>query len=182
MSDDAPPAIDPKALRRALGDFVTGVCVITAALPDGTRLGMTVNSFASVSLDPPLVLFSVANAASGIDGWRAATHYAINVLADNQSAISNRFARAMTDKWEGLAPETGLTGAPLIQGAVAHFECAAEHQVPGGDHTIFIGRVLTFDRPRPNADPLVFHQGRYRDLTHQHDIAVPADALWLLGW
>lgn len=174
--------IDPNTLRRALGDFATGVCVVTAAPDGGPALGMTVNSFSSVSLDPPLVLFCVANSANGLEGWRRASHYAINVLAENQSAISNRFARPNADKWEGLAPEAGATGAPLISGAIAHFECAAEHQYPGGDHTIFVGRVVAFDRPRPNAEPLVFHQGRYRELTHQHDIAVPADALWLLGW
>ncbi|UOM33899.1 flavin reductase family protein [Acuticoccus sp. I52.16.1] len=174
--------IDPNALRRALGDFATGVCVVTAAPDADERIGMTVNSFSSVSLDPPLVLFCVANTANALAAWKRTTHYAINVLAENQSAISNRFARAQADKWEGLAPEPGVTGAPLIPGAIAHFECAAEHQYPGGDHTIFVGRVVAFDRPRPNAEPLVFHQGRYRELTHQHDIAVPADALWLLGW
>ncbi|RAH98933.1 nitrilotriacetate monooxygenase [Acuticoccus sediminis] len=173
---------DPKTLRRALGDFATGVCVVTAEPSPGTRIGMTVNSFSSVSLDPPLVLFCVANTANGLEGWRSAGHYAVNVLADNQIHISNRFARSSTDKWEGFAADPGVTGAPLISGAIAHFECTPEHQYPGGDHTIFVGRVVAFDRPRPNAEPLVFHQGRYRELTHQHDIAVPADALWLLGW
>ncbi|MDQ0314383.1 flavin reductase family protein [Amorphus orientalis] len=174
--------LDPRAFRNALGGFATGVCVVTAEADDGERYGMTVNSFSSVSLDPPLVLFSVATAARGIEGWRAAEHYAVNVLAWNQQDISNRFARPLTDKWSGLQIDTGVTGAPLIPDALARFECRAEHQYAGGDHIIFVGRVVAFDTPRPGAEPLVFHGGRYRELTHEHDITVPADALWLHGW
>lgn len=175
-------AMDPRLFRQALGRFATGVCVVTAGTGDGERLGMTVNSFSSVSLDPPLVLFSIASAAKGIEGWRSARHYAVNVLAGNQQDISNRFARALTDKWEGLEVETGSTGSPLIPNALAHFECQAEHQYEGGDHVILVGRVVAFATPRPDAEPLVFHGGRYRELSREHDITVPADALWLHGW
>ncbi|ESR23444.1 flavin reductase family protein [Lutibaculum baratangense] len=181
MSEATLAPHDPRAFRNALGAFATGVCVVTAEVGE-ERLGMTVNSFSSVSLDPPLVLFSVATAARGIEGWRQAQHYAVNVLAWNQQDVSNRFARAATDKWQGVAVETGVTGAPLIAGAVARFECRAEHQYPGGDHLIFVGRVLRYDLPRPDAEPLVFQAGRYRELTKDHDMTVPADALWLLGW
>ncbi len=174
--------IDPRAFRNALGSFATGVCVVTAVTGDGTRLGMTVNSFSSVSLDPPLVLFSVANAAKGLEAWLGVEHYAINMLAWNQQDVSNRFARPMTDKWAGLEVDTGVHGVPLIRGALARFECSGEHQYPGGDHVIMVGRVLNFEVLRPDAEPLVFHRGRYRELTHEHDITVPADAMWLLGW
>ncbi|MGX1098841.1 flavin reductase family protein [Amorphus sp. MBR-141] len=180
---DAPLAtMDPRAFRNALGAFATGVCVVTAVTGDGERLGMTVNSFSSVSLDPPLILFSVANAAKGIEAWRCVEHYAVNMLAWNQQDVSNRFARAMTDKWSDLDVDTGGHGMPLIRHALARFECRGEHQYPGGDHVILVGRVLNFEVLRPDAEPLVFHRGRYRELTHEHDITVPADAMWLLGW
>jgi len=174
--------MDPRAFRNALGAFATGVCVVTAVTGDGERLGMTVNSFSSVSLDPPLILFSVANAAKGIEAWRGVEHYAVNMLAWNQQDVSNRFARAMTDKWSDLDVDTGGHGMPLIRDALARFECRGEHQYPGGDHVILVGRVLNFEVLRPDAEPLVFHRGRYRELTHEHDITVPADAMWLLGW
>ena len=168
------PGIDGRALRRALGRFPTGVCVTTASV-DGERLGMTMNSFGSLSLDPPLVLFSIDRRASSLSLWERAPGYAINVLAANQGAISDRFARPRTNKWEGIDFEAGLFDAPVLPGVAAAFECEAEIVHDGGDHRLFVGRILRF-RADPDRAPLVFAGGRYQTLS-AGEIAAP---LWPL--
>ena len=157
--------IDQKAFRRALGQFPTGVCIVTCRV-DGEPLGMTMSSFNSLSLDPPLILFSIDRRANGLPLWERADGFAIHVLSEGQSALSNRFARAGSAKWEGLASETGLHGAPLLSGAAAVFECAAHACHDGGDHRLFIARV---ERQTFSADrrPLVFAAGRYATLQEQ---------------
>ncbi len=110
--------LEPRRLRDALGQFPTGVVVATAISPAGERLGMTMSSFNSVSLDPPLVLFSVHRLALSFSAWQKIEHYAINVLNEDQEELSNRFARAKGDKWEGLAPLFGKTGVPLPRGSL----------------------------------------------------------------
>jgi flavin reductase (DIM6/NTAB) family NADH-FMN oxidoreductase RutF len=159
-------ATDPLASRRlrdALGHVATGVVVATALTGDGVRLGMTLNSCASVSLDPPLVLFCIDRRARGLPDWRRVAGWAVNVLAARQSELSNRFARPGADKWRGVGFVPGLHGAPLLDGVCARFECTAHDQLDGGDHVILVGRV-----ERHWADPgspaLVFHRGRYAQL------------------
>ena len=163
--DTAPEGdrFDPMAFRAALGQFPTGVCVVTARTADGEDLGMTMSSFNSLSLDPPLVLFSIDRRAHGLPRWRRVRGYAVNVLAENQQDLSDRFARAGTNKWAGLSLDRGIEGAPLLPGVAACFECRAECQHEGGDHILFLARVIAF-RCAAERAPLIFCRGRYGSL------------------
>jgi len=178
------PAFDPQELRGALGSFATGVTVMTTLTADGERLGATVSSFNSVSLDPPLILFSLARTAQAFAAWEAAEGFAVNILAEDQTEISNRFARALSDKWSGLAALPGpVTGIPLIPGALVTMECTIFARYDGGDHLIFVGRVVAIERNEETRRPLLFYGSRYRSLDTQHTIATPNDAdIWLHGW
>lgn len=159
------PAFDASAFRRALGSFATGVTVITTRAADGTPLGLTANSFNSVSLDPPLVLWSLANSAMSFEAFRSAQHWAVHVLTADQEALSARFARRGENKFEGLSVDQGLGGAPLLRDCAARFQCRTASTYQGGDHLIFIGEVLACDTS-PGA-PLVFHGGRYAHATRR---------------
>ncbi|MEF8716147.1 MAG: flavin reductase family protein, partial [Accumulibacter sp.] len=147
--------------RDALGSFATGVTVLTTLATDGKPVGLTISSFNTVSLDPPLILWSLACDSPRLAAFRHAGHYAVNVLAADQEVISNRFASRDEDRFDALAFTPGLAGVPLIQGCSAWFECSHEAHYPGGDHLIFLGRVQRFARGQ-TADPLIFHAGRYR--------------------
>ena len=116
--------------------------MITTLTANGERLGMTISSFNSLSLDPPLVLFSVHRQANSFAAWQKAKHYAVNVLNDEQKEISNRFARAKSEKWIGESPLAGKTGVPLLPHTLVTFECEAYGRHDGGDHEIFVGRVV----------------------------------------
>lgn len=151
-----------RALRDTLGAFATGVTVVTALDPDGRAIGLTVNSFNTVSLDPPLVLWSLSLASPSLEAFRRASHFAVNVLAADQQALSERFAQRNSDKFAGLDWREGLGGVPLLPGCCAILECRNETQHAGGDHLIFIGRVEGCSRS--DRAPLVFHGGRYRVL------------------
>ena len=154
---------DTRALRNALGRFATGVAVVTAIDPDGHPIGLTVNSFSAVSLSPSLVLWCLDNHSHNLEAFRRASHHAINILAASQQDLSNRFATWPTDRFAGLEWHPGAGGAPVFPGCCAHFEVANDSAVPGGDHTIFIGRVENFAEI-PDIDPLLFYGGRYRRL------------------
>jgi flavin reductase (DIM6/NTAB) family NADH-FMN oxidoreductase RutF len=168
--------------RAALGRFPTGVAVATASL-GGERLGLTISSFNSVSLSPPLVLFSVARSALSFSAWQQVEHFAINVLEENQHEVSTRFAKAGASKWDGMSVIEGKTRAPLIANALVSFECAAYARHEGGDHEILVGRVLAVRlRDTAEARPLVFHCGRYRRLDDAPAPGDPADFLFLHGW
>ncbi len=142
--------------------FPTGVTVVTAA--EDPPVGVTVSSFNSVSLQPPLVLFSIGHDSTSLDALRSASGYAVNVLAASQEDISNRFARAGGDKWGEMTYELGYEGSPLIEGALAHFECRPHAVYDGGDHDIFVGEVVGH-RHNPGEGPLVFFSGGYRGLS-----------------
>jgi len=177
-------AIDPRRFRDVLGQFPTGVVIATARTADGERLGMTASSFNSVSLDPPLVLFSVARQALTYAIWKTVERYAVNVLHEEQEQLSNQFARAKGDKWEGLTPLTGETGVPIMPNAAAVFECSTYARYDGGDHEIFVGRVLAMrEHPVHRGRPLIFFEGQYRQLA---SIATahtpPEEAVLLQGW
>ncbi len=159
---DAWTDIEHRALRDALGAFATGVTVVTALDPDGRAIGLTVNSFNTVSLDPPLVLWSLSLASPNIAAFRAASHFAVNVLAADQQAVSECFAQRNSDKFADIDWRAGRGGVPLLSGCCAVLECRNENQYAGGDHLIFIGRVETCSRQ--NKPPLLFHGGRYRNL------------------
>ncbi len=158
---------DARELRQVLGAFTTGVTVITALDKEGQPLGLTANSFSSVSLDPPLVLWSQAVNAPSHATFRETERFVVNILADDQLDISNRFARGGTDKFAGLQLMSGLGGVPLIPGCAAYLECRRVSNIPGGDHTVFLGQVERIEHnPR---QPLVFGGGRYL-VTHPHDL------------
>lgn len=162
MSDVAELSIDPLAFRNCLGQFPTGVCIVTAPA-DEEPLGMTMSSFNSLSLDPPLILFSIDRRSRGLGLWERAPAYAVHVLSQSQRDLSNRFARAGSDKWAGLEYRTGVSGTPLLAGASAVMECVAHAQHDGGDHVLFIARVQHFD-VHPDRLPLVFCKGSYNEL------------------
>jgi 3-hydroxy-9,10-secoandrosta-1,3,5(10)-triene-9,17-dione monooxygenase reductase component len=156
---------DAAEFRRALGAFATGVTIITTRTAEGQPMGLTVNSFNSVSLNPPLVLWSLANTSMSLPAFRAAPHWAVHVLATDQEELSARFARRGEDKFSGLDTESGVGGVPLLRGCTARFQCRTAFQYDGGDHIIFLGEVLSFDRSE--APPLVFHGGRYAHATRR---------------
>lgn len=159
---------DSTSFRQALGSFATGVTIITARDKDGEPLGLTVNSFNSVSLDPPLVLWSLAKNALSLDVFREQTdHWAVHVLSSNQTELSTRFAQRGEDKFAGLDIEDGLGGVPLLRDCTARFQCKTASQYEGGDHVIFVGEVLSFDQTE--CAPLVFHGGRYARATHRSE-------------
>lgn len=165
MSDPATPPlsdVDPAdlpALRGALGRFATGVTVITARGFDGAPAGFTANSFNSVSLDPPLILWSLARNSPSLGIYRAAEHYAVNILAADQAELAARFAARDLDRFDGVDWSEGLGGAPVIRGGLAVFECAHEAVYPAGDHELFIGRVRRC--ALGEGAPLTFFAGRF---------------------
>ena len=160
LPPDSPPAFTHEEFRAALGQFATGVTIVTARDAQGQLVGLTANSFNSVSLSPPLVLWSLGCQSATLPGFRSATHYAINVLAADQRLLAERFARRGIDRFEGTAWRPGLTGAPVIDGAAAVFECSQYGQHEAGDHIVFVGQVAHCRR-RVGVAPLVFHGGRF---------------------
>lgn len=170
---------DPAEFRKALGSFATGVTIITTRAADGTPMGLTANSFNSVSLNPPLVLWSLANSSMSLAAFRAASHWAVHVLGTDQEALSARFARRGESKFVGLEVEEGVGGVPLLQGCSARFQCRTAFQYEGGDHVIFLGEVLSFDRNE--APPLVFHGGRYAHATRRDPLDAKPRNAYLAG-
>jgi flavin reductase (DIM6/NTAB) family NADH-FMN oxidoreductase RutF/DNA-binding MarR family transcriptional regulator len=158
LTDEGDPRDDQRAFRRTLGQFATGVAIMTARAGD-RLVGVTANSFTSVSLDPPLVLWSLESTAQSLPVFREASHFAVNVLSADQVALSTRFARSSSEKFQAVSWEPGCGGVPLIKGVAAHFECLREAEHRGGDHVILVGRVDRF--ARFDRDVLVFAHGRY---------------------
>jgi flavin reductase (DIM6/NTAB) family NADH-FMN oxidoreductase RutF len=154
-----PPAFDSRQFRHALSQFATGVTIITTRLPSGAFLGITASSFNSVSLDPPLVLWSLARSASSLPVFTGNSHYVINVLAGDQAALAERFARRIHNRFEGVDFELSHTGLPILKGVAAWFECHNRSRYPEGDHVIFVGEVERC-AVQPQSG-LVFHGGRF---------------------
>jgi flavin reductase (DIM6/NTAB) family NADH-FMN oxidoreductase RutF len=181
---EATPSFSPQQFREALGAFATGIAVVTAVTEGGERIGATVSSFNSVSLDPPLVLFSMARTSRAFTTWQNVSHFAVNVLAEHQDHVSTKFARSLNDKWEGARHVAGTHGAPLLSDTLAAFECARYANYDGGDHAIIVGRVLAVHhRKQADAVPLIFFGSKYRRLARERDIETPVDAdYWLHGW
>lgn len=172
MPDTVP---DLRALRVALGQYTTGVTVVTTRAPGGAHVGITVNSFTSVSLNPPLVLFCLSNRSSLLTVFEQAAHFAVNVLAIGQQALSNRFAKPSVNTWEDVRFRLGQHGCALLTGALGTLECARRAAYPGGDHLILVGEVVRFDTVTA-AEPLVFYQGNYGTFTRdQSGVAAPPD-------
>ena len=157
--DALAPPFDPKEFRRALGMFATGVTIVTTTAADGTPVGITANSFNSVSLDPPMVLWSLANNARSLAAFSDSTHWNVHILSNEQETLSNRFARAGEDKFTGLEMDTQASGAPLLPGCSARFQCKNAFKYEGGDHTIFVGEVVQYDSCA--LPPLLYVTGGY---------------------
>ncbi len=156
---DAAPSLDPRELRRAFGSFPTGVTICATLDPQGAPVGFTANSFTSVSLDPPLLLVCLSAAASSHDAFVAAGRFGVSVLGEDQRETSTLFATRGADKFAAVAWAPRVTGAPLIDGAVARFDCTTERVLPAGDHVVLMGRVVAFDWRR--AAPLGYCRGAY---------------------
>jgi flavin reductase (DIM6/NTAB) family NADH-FMN oxidoreductase RutF/DNA-binding IclR family transcriptional regulator len=159
MNANQASAIDKRELRNVLGAFTTGVTIVTTRDANGTTHGLTANSFSSVSLDPPLVLWSQSLGSSSYAAFRDAEHFAINILADDQIAISNRFAKSGVDKFTGIVWAEGVGHVPVLAGTAAHLECSKVAAYPGGDHVVYLGRVERIGRS--GRRPLAFSGGRY---------------------
>jgi len=157
-------AIDGRELRDALGRFATGVCLITTTTKDGRALALTANSFASVSLDPPLVLWSLQKNSDVYDAYATPTHYAINILSDQQQDLSSRYARKNEHELDPDHFTLGADGAPVVGGALVTFECELHQSHDGGDHLIIVGKVSRMTDSGEGA-PLLFYSGAYRELT-----------------
>lgn len=159
---------DERDLRNAFGQFATGVTVVTTRAMDGRRVGMTANSFASVSLDPPLVMWCASKKAPSLVDFKSSSHFAINVLASHQHAISRQFATPLDDKFVGVDVTEGLIGLPLLGETVCVFECRTVATHEAGDHIIFVGEIERYTAP--GGDPLVFHSGSYQVATKHPDV------------
>ncbi|HYL21689.1 MAG TPA: flavin reductase family protein [Gemmatimonadales bacterium] len=159
------PGVDPALFRQLLGRFATGVTVVTTRDPAGRPIGMTASSVASVSLHPPLVLVSIDQANDMHPALRAAPRFVLNVLADDQEALSRRFAAEHPNRFDGVAYRDSTHGLPVIDGAVASIECEKQSEAPGGDHTVFFGLVTggsVSDRR-----PLLYYRGGYAGLADE---------------
>ena len=154
------PSFSTSEFRSALGMFATGVTVVTARNASGAPVGLTANSFNSVSLSPPLVLWSLARSAGSMPAFERGSHYAINILAADQRELAERFASKSIDRFADLDFRDGAGGAPVIDGAAAVFECFNRSRYEEGDHVIFVGEVERCTW-RAAAQPLIFHGGRY---------------------
>jgi len=159
---------DPRELRRALGQFATGVTVVTTCAEDGRRVGVTANSFTSLSLDPPLVLWCLSKEAPSLPAFETASHFAINVLGATQHYLSRQFATPAEDKFAGVDFQEGPGGVPILGGVLAHFVCRNVRHVEAGDHVIVIGEVERFEAF--DGEPLVFHSGAYRVATRHPEL------------
>lgn len=169
--------LDVSLLRRAFGQFATGVAVIGVRAADDSLVGMTVNSFTSVSIDPPLVMYCPAKTLSAYAVYAGARYFAASVLAFEQQSLSERFARKGERKWSDVSYTLGETGVPLVDGAIVCFECEVAASYDAGDHGIVIGRVLAL-RIAGEGEPLIFHCSRYSRLAQAvSDSDAPAAAL-----
>jgi flavin reductase (DIM6/NTAB) family NADH-FMN oxidoreductase RutF/DNA-binding MarR family transcriptional regulator len=179
------PVADSRAFRQCLGQFTTGVTVMTAR-HGGRCVGLTANSFASLSLDPPLVLFSLSRSSRSFEAFTSAGTFAVNMLATDQISLSQNFASKKADKFEGVDWFEGHSGAPILVGVVAHLECERHACIEGGDHVIIVGRVRHF--ARFDEQPLLYAQGRYAvandhpDLKSDRRPAPSAPAGMAEGW
>lgn len=150
---------DTSSLRQAVGAFVTGVTVVTTRSAQGLDVGVTANSFNSVSLEPPLVLWSLSRHSRSMPAFKESELFAVHILRDSQQDLSQRFASRSEDKFAGLPLERGLNGLPLLPGCLTRLQCRTQFRYEGGDHVILVGEVLTLEDHE--GQPLVYHRGGY---------------------
>ena len=156
-------SIDQRELRNAFGCFATGITVVTTKDRSGTPVGITANSFSSLSLDPPLVLFCVDSSINSFEAFESCRNFCVNILRDSQQDLSDNFARSSPDKWDGVEYHQGENGCPILGDPLALLECTKHGMYEGGDHLIVVGRVtrITYD----DGLPLVYYKGAYAGLT-----------------
>jgi flavin reductase (DIM6/NTAB) family NADH-FMN oxidoreductase RutF len=159
---EPPQVVSSEVFRRACSRFATGVAVAGAVDAKGVPHGLTVNSFSSVSLDPPLILICLAHTIAAIEVFRQSRHFGLSILRAGQSEISERFATRLDDRFESLAWRRGQTGVPLLEGVLATIECQTVHQVTAGDHDIFIGEMLYANAGQ--GEPLIYFASDYARL------------------
>ena len=157
-------SVDPAQFRNALSRYATGVTVVTAILPGGRPAGVTVSSFTSLSLTPPLILFCLARSVTCLPAFTDGRHFAVNVLAECQRDLSVTFATQSPDKFKGIDYDLSANGVPLLKNCLANLECSREAVHEGGDHLIIVGRVEA-TRLAEDGPPLVYHRGSYRRAT-----------------
>jgi flavin reductase (DIM6/NTAB) family NADH-FMN oxidoreductase RutF len=175
-------AFDERQFRDALGQFATGVAVVTSQI-DGVKVAITVSSFNAVSLRPPLVLFSIARSVHSFNLWQRAETFAVMILQEGQGALSNRFARSGENKFHDIDVAPGVTGVPLLPIWLACFECTVYARYDGGDHEILVGEVVDLQNgSRQSRGPLVFYGGRYRTLSGDGGYGIGPGDIWLHGW
>lgn len=156
-------SVDERMFRRTVGSFATGVCVVTSVDPGtGQPVGLTVNAFSSVSLEPPQILVCIGHRASSLGPIKASGHFAINILSAHQKDMSIRFANKSDDKWGGVEYSPGLGGVPLLGGCIAHMQCQVATVIDSGDHAIVIGDVKMADH-HVSGSPLLYFRGAYFD-------------------
>jgi flavin reductase (DIM6/NTAB) family NADH-FMN oxidoreductase RutF len=168
-----------REFRDALGLFPTGIAVVTTADPEGRLAGVTVNSFTSVSLDPPLVLVSLARTSRSLDIFDAAQYFAVSLLRDDQRHASTVFASTTADRFAEVRHRTGLGGCPVVEPSLVSFECEVHARHDGGDHVLLIGKVAQFSLGSELPRPLLYFRGQYRELSEQHAEIAP---FRLEGW
>ena len=156
--------IDPRQFRNALGQFATGVTIVTTLDAAKNPVGVTVSSFNSVSLDPPLVLWSLNKTSRSLEAFNQSEYFSVHVLAFDQQSLSNQFARRGVEKFAGVTVERGVGNVPIIPDCAAYFQCATAHRHDGGDHIIFVGEVV--DYHNSGKTPLIFHGGSYARARH----------------
>ena len=156
--------VTSELFRRACGQFATGIAILTTCDAAGQPHGMTINSFTSLSLDPPLVMAAIARSSTLLPIFEQATHYAINILAADQLNLSDRFARRLESRFEGTEWTAGHHGSPLFPGALATLECRVAQVVNAGDHRVFIGEVDSIHIEPSAPQPLLYFRGRYSEI------------------
>jgi len=159
--------LDTAGFRRALSCFATGIGVVTTLDANGEKVGITVSSFNSVSLEPPLILWSIGLDSMSYDVFVDVEHFAVHILAKHQEDLCDRFAQRGERKFDSLTCREGLHGVPILPDFAACFECSTEHIYPGGDHKIIVGRVHRFEEKE--ADPLIYHRSRFLEVDCSQD-------------
>lgn len=153
---------DPKEFRDALGRFATGVTIVTAKSAEGRLVGVTANSYNSVSIDPPLILWSLSKTAGSMDCFMETEAFTVHILGEDQGDLAMRFASRGDNKYDGLDFELDSAGTPLLSGCASRLQCKTVHRYEGGDHMIFVGKVTSFDQC--DKAPLIFHQGKFKQV------------------
>lgn len=159
-------SIEPREFRDTVGCFATGITIITTLQEDGAPVGLTANSFTSLSLDPPMVLFCLDHNVASFDAFQADGHFAVNILSKGQQELSSRFAKSGPEKWDGITFDRWDTGSPILTGCLASMECRVSSINEGGDHVIVIGEVVRMARSQEDMLPLLYYRGGYANLTN----------------